>query len=234
MTSEEEPLAEAAYNELAATYEEVAESGPYNANLEFPETTSLIPNVTDKRVLDAGCGCGRYTEWLLNQGADVVGVDVSEEMIKHATERIGDQADFHKANLGKSFDFAADDEFDGIVSSLVLDYINNWEMVFSRFARILESGGFFVFSVRHPLDEYTQGQKANYFEVELREADWEVGVPYYRRSFSKIINPLLDTGFQIDVVSEPQPTEAFRETCPDRYEKELRQPVFLCLRAVKM
>lgn len=233
MTAGQDPIAEDAYDELADTYEQEAEANPYNANLEFPGTTDLVPDVTGKRILDAGCGAGRYTEWLLEREAEVVGVDVSEEMLERASERVGDQVELHEANLGDHLDFAADEEFDGVVSSLVLDYLEDWRPTFSEFARLLEPGGFLVFSVRHPLDEHVPDGDGNYFAVEQREADWEVGVPYYRRPLSEVLNPLLEAGFRIDEIAEPQPTDTFEERWPERYEKESRNPVFLCVRAVK-
>lgn len=233
MTSKEEPIAENAYDELADTYAEDVETNGYNADLEFPGTTALVPSVKGKRILDAGCGTGQYTEWLLDNGADVVGVDVSEEMLEHATERVGGRAEFHEANLGQSLDFAENDEFDGIVSALVLGYIEEWRQLFSEFARLLESGGFIVFSVSHPFDEYPLAEDENYFEVEMKTKEWDVSVPYYRRPLTEIINPLLETGFEMDEIAEPQPTDTFKEKRPERYEKESKRPVFLCVRAVK-
>lgn len=233
MTPEEGPIAEDAYDELADSYERETEANLYNAELEFPGTTELVPDVDGKRILDAGCGTGRYTEWLLDRGADVVGIDVSDEMLERAADRVGDRAELHRANLGTSLDFAADTEFDGIVSSLVLDYVEDWRQLFSEFARLLEPGGFFVFSIRHPLDEHEPSEDANYFDVELKEADWDVELSYYRRPLSELINPLLETGFRIDEIAEPRPTDAFEAEWPERYEKESKNPVFLCVRAVK-
>lgn len=232
MTTENNPIAQNAYDELADTYAEDVETNGYNADIEFPGTTSLIPDVNGKRILDAGCGTGVYTEWLLDHGAEVVGVDASEEMLKHATERVGDRAEFYQADLGSSFDFAANGEFDGVVSALVLGYVKNWRQTFSEFARLLDSG-FVVFSVKHPFDEYPLDEDENYFEIEMKTKEWSVDVPYYRRPLSAIITPILNTGFQVDEITEPQPTETFKEKRPERYEKESKRPVFLCLRAVK-
>lgn len=236
MNPESDPVAKAAYNELADTYAEEVRTNPYNADLEFPATTSLVPDAEDERILDAGCGTGVYTEWLLEQGADVVGVDVSEKMLEHANERVGGRAEFRQADLGEPFEFAATDAFDGIVSALALGYVKEWRKPFSEFARLLKPGGFLVFSTGHPLDQFpfeAEDEDANYFEIELRQKEWEVDVPYYRRPFSEIINPLLETGFRLETVVEPQPTKAFEEKRPERYEKESRHPVFFCVRATK-
>lgn len=220
MTTDENPIAQNAYDELADTYTENIETNGYNADIAFPGTTAFIPDVDGKRILDAGCGTGAYTEWLLDHGTEVVGVDASEEMLKHATERVGDRAEFHQADLGSSLDFAADDEFDGVVSGLALGYVKDWQQTFSEFARLLDSSGFVVFSVKHPFDEYPLDEDENYFEIEMKTKEWVVDVPYYRRPLSAIITPILETGFQIDAIAEPQPTEAFKEKQPERYEKK--------------
>lgn len=235
MTSENESIARDAYDELADTYAEDVKTNSYNAELEFPATSSLIPNVEGKRVLDAGCGTGIYTEWLVEQGAEVVGVDVSDEMLNHAVEQVGDRAEFVQTNLEEPLDFAAKDSFDGIVSALALSYVEDWEQVFSEFSRVLTPGGFLIFSTGHPLNQFPpeNDDGENYFEIEQLSKEWDVDVPYYRRPFSLIINPLLDNGFQLNTIVEPQPTDEFKKQRPERYEKESRYPVFLCVRATK-
>jgi SAM-dependent methyltransferase len=236
MESGEDPIAEAAYDELADAYAAEVRTNPYNADLEFPATTSLIPEVEGKRVLDAGCGTGVYTEWLVDHGAEVVGVDVSEAMLEHARERVGDRAELVRADLAEPMEFAATDSFDGVVSALALGYVADWRTPFAEFVRLLKPGGFLVFSTGHPLDQFPPGDdegEANYFEVERAVKEWDVEVPYYRRPFSEVVEPLLETGFRIDRVLEPRPTAAFEEKWPERYEKESRYPVFLCVRAVR-
>jgi SAM-dependent methyltransferase len=230
------PIAGDAYDELADAYAEDVRSNAYNAHLEFPATSSMIPDVDDSRVLDAGCGTGVYTAYLLDHGAEVVGLDASEEMLSHAREAVGDHAEFRQADLGEALDFD-DDSFDGVVSALALGYLEDWESLFAEFARILRPGGFVVFSTGHPLDQFPLdegGEPAdaeNYFEIERLTREWDVPVPYYRRPFSAVVNPVLENGFRLESVVEPQPTAEFRARLPERYEKESRYPVFLCVRA---
>lgn len=232
MTAENDAIARAAYDELADTYAEDVKTNAYNAELEFPATSSLIPNVDGKRVLDAGCGTGFYTKWLIEQGADVLGIDASNEMLSIAVEQVGNRAEFKQADLGEPLDFLASNSFDGIVSALALSYVKDWEQVFAEFNRVLVPGGFVVFSTGHPLDQFPESNEAeNYFDIEELTKEWVVDVPYYRRPFSEILNPVLNNGFQLDTIVEPQPTETFKKLRPERYEKESRNPVFLCVRA---
>jgi SAM-dependent methyltransferase len=225
----EKPIAEDAYDALADEYAEEVPESAYNAHLEFPGTTGLVPDIDGERILDAGCGTGIYTEWLLDQGAEVVGVDVSEAMLDHAREAVGDRAEFHRATLGESLHFD-DDAFDGVVSALAIDYVEDWERTFAEFARVLTPGGFVVFSVVHPLD--TLDEAENYFEIERYVKEWSVDVPCYRRPFDAMLDPVIESGFRIDEICEPQPTAEFAEKRPERYEKESHNPVFLCVRAV--
>jgi ubiquinone/menaquinone biosynthesis C-methylase UbiE len=230
---------EAAYDTVAETYDEDVENNAYNAELEMPGTTSLIPDVAGRRVLDAGCGTGIYSEWLRERGAEVVGVDASREMLARARERLGatdgerddPPVEFHRADLAEPLDFP-DESFDGVVSALVLDYVEDWHATFAEFARVLRPGGFLVFSVGHPVEEYVDNEDVTYFDRERVTKQWDVEIPYYRRPLADVLEPLLAAGLRLDGIVEPEPTDRFRELRPEAYEKESRQPVFLCLRAV--
>ncbi|MFQ3294910.1 MAG: SAM-dependent methyltransferase [Natrialbaceae archaeon] len=67
MSPDEPPTAADAYDKLSQT-DETREDDPYCADLEFPAMRELVPDVAGKRVLDAGCGAGRYAEWLIEKG----------------------------------------------------------------------------------------------------------------------------------------------------------------------
>ncbi|MFC7216385.1 class I SAM-dependent methyltransferase [Saliphagus sp. GCM10025334] len=237
MPPDERPTVEDAYDKLAQTYE-TQEEDPYCADLEFPATTELVPNVADKRVLDAGCGHGRYAEWLTERGADVLAVDRNTEMLERARRRIGDRAEIRQADITGPLEFADDETFDGVICGLSLHYVEDWRDPFAEFARILRPGGFLVFSAQHPVDEYIAFEAENYFDVEQERMTWsasgeEIEVPFYRRPFSEVVNPLVETGFHLDELVEPKPNESFKEKKPESYEKRLKYPTFLCVRASK-
>jgi SAM-dependent methyltransferase len=119
MPPDERPTVDEAYDRLAGTYG-TQEADPYCAALEFPATTDLVPDVTGKRVLDAGCGHGRYAEWLVERGADVLAVDRNAEMLDHARRRLGDRAEVRRGDITESIEAADADEFDGVVCGLAL------------------------------------------------------------------------------------------------------------------
>jgi 2-polyprenyl-3-methyl-5-hydroxy-6-metoxy-1,4-benzoquinol methylase len=65
-----------AYDRLAAVWSATTDSGPFNGFLERPALRALLPaGLAGAVVLDAGCGSGGQARWLLDQGADVIGID---------------------------------------------------------------------------------------------------------------------------------------------------------------
>jgi len=227
-----EDVAEA-YDALADDYEDVAEEAPHNAHLEFPAVTALVPDVDGARVLDAGCGAGRYAEGLSERGADVVGCDVSERMVEVTRERLGDAVEVHHADVAEPLSFADDAAFDGVVCAGVLGYLADWRAPLEEFARVLRPGGFLVVSVGHPFSEVNREAASRYFDVERRDPEFDVGAELYRRPLEAMVGPLLEAGFRLDDLREPRPTEAYREAAPEEYETVDREPVFLCLRGTR-
>jgi SAM-dependent methyltransferase len=90
-------------------YEDARRAESY-ARLEFPGTYYLayrdLPriiaeHVKNKRALDFGCGTGRSTRFLRQLGFDVIGADISKDMIARARELdpAGDYRTVAKGNL---------------------------------------------------------------------------------------------------------------------------------------
>ncbi|WP_247731728.1 class I SAM-dependent methyltransferase [Halovivax limisalsi] len=150
---------------------------------------------------------------------------------------MGDRAELRHADITEPLEFA-DDVFDGVVCGLSLHYVEDWRDPFTEFARVLRPGGFLVFSAQNPVDEYIAFDSENYFDVERRQMTWsaagdDVDVPVYRRPLSEAINPLIETGFHLDELLEPRPTESFEAKKPESYEKRSKYPTILCVRATK-
>jgi SAM-dependent methyltransferase len=232
------PIALKAFEELAESFACRIDTKPHNAFYERPATLSLIPEVKDKRVLDAGCGPGVYTEWLVNHGAQVVAVDVSPRMIELAKDRVGSKATILQADIGQPLRRFRDASFDMILSTLVLDYLENWGRMFREFYRLLAWNGYFIFSVGHPFGDFLTYKAGNYFKKELVKPEWKgfgipVVVPCYRRPLQAILDPLLEAGFVLDRLLEPRPIRKFKQKIPKDYEELSKQPGFLCIRAKK-
>jgi len=235
----DKPIALEAYEILAEAYASLVDTKPHNAYYERPATLSLLPEVRGRRVLDAACGPGVYSEWLHSNGAEVVALDASSKMVELAKRRLGEAVDVRQADLSQPLTFLESASFDIVLSPLTMEYIEDWGSTFKEFYRVLRPGGYFVLSVTHPFFDYTYFKSNNYFETELVGSEWrgfgkvKVHMPSFRRSLEATINPLLESGFHLERILEPRPTEKFREADPEDYQELLERPCFLCIRARK-
>jgi SAM-dependent methyltransferase len=235
----DKPLALDAYEALAEAYAAVVDTKPHNALYERPATLSLLPDVRGKRVLDAGCGPGLYSQLLIEKGASVFSIDASPKMIELAKIRLGKTENIRLADLSKPLDFLENESFDAVLSPLVLDYIKDWRAVFGEFYRVLRAGGHFICSLHHPFFDFLYHKTENYFATEEVSCEWRgfegvrVEMPSYRRPLQELINPLLDAGFQLEKIIEPLPVEEFKAADPKHYEELSKFPAFLCVRAKK-
>ena len=85
MTSPDIPFS---YDSVADGYAAAIDHAPYNALYERPAMLGLLPPVDGRRILEAGCGAGWYTEQLLARGARVSAVDASAALVEHTRRRI--------------------------------------------------------------------------------------------------------------------------------------------------
>lgn len=227
-----------AYTKLSDAYASVIDTKPHNAYYDRPAIKSLSGPMQGKHILDAGCGPGVYSQWLLQEGATVVSLDANERMLFHAKERLGDTVTFIQANLEEGLPFFGTSSFDGILSALTITYCKDLLPVFSEFSRILKPQGWLVFSTEHPFFSYRNSNLESYYETQELHIPWrgfsvEVVMDSYYHSLATITEALFHAGFFIERIIEPFPTKEFAQVDPKGYEKLLKFPLFLFVRAVK-
>ena len=229
-----------AYKKLADKYAEIIDIKPHNAEYERPGLLKVMPPVKGKNVLDAGCGSGSLTHWLIELGADVIGLDASPHMLEHAQKRVQGKANLILHDLREPLDFLDDNTVDLVTSSLVLHYVDNLELDFGEFYRVLKLGGYLVFSIGHPFTDFVYRPSDNYYDVEVISFDWAgftdepVTVSSYRRSLEGYTEALATAGFIIERLTEPIPTEKFKEQLPESYARHIANPLFMVIRARKI
>ena len=221
-----------------------------NANnlFEIPALFSLMPDLKGKRVLDLGCGFGEHCKMFVDNGAEkVVGIDISSKMLEVAKQENSDPKIVY-LNMPIENIFQFNESFDVVVSSLALHYVEDFVGVVQSIYTLLNTDGVFVFSQEHPLvtchsggNRWTRdenGEKkyvnlANYGIEGERKARWFVdNVKVYHRTFSSIINTLVEAGFSVEKMIEPLPTNDLLENYPD-YKDLLHKPDFLLLKVKK-
>ena len=100
------------------------------------------------RAVDVGCGTGRHAAYLTGRGHEVVGFDLSAEMLARMPGRR--QADL--LHLPLRSDYA-----DAAVCTLALTYVPDLGPALSELARVVQPGGIIITSDIHVLSLYLGG-----------------------------------------------------------------------------
>jgi len=88
------------HTNLPAAYDQGRDHGPEVLALWMEVVAAHVPDVSPERILDLGCGTGRFTAGLARRfDAMVIGVDPSRRMIRQAQQKPepGDRVHFHLA-----------------------------------------------------------------------------------------------------------------------------------------
>lgn len=222
------------YDSIAADYAAKVDAAPYNALYERPAMLGLLPDLSGLRILDAGCGSGWYAEQLIRRGAVVTGIDASAAMVDHARKRLAASSNvtIDVADLADRLPFP-DDVFDGVVSPLVLHYLEDFRPALKEMRRVLVPGGWLQFSTHHPAADAALFKTRNYFEVEhvVDHWDWVGQVEFFRRSLTEIVRSVIESGFIVDAIIEPKPTAEFKRQKPESWERLMNQPEFIIVKA---
>jgi SAM-dependent methyltransferase len=119
--------------------------------LEQPVVWSMIDLLAPGRALDAACGTGRHAGHLVALGHEVLGIDLTPEMLERAAVNVPG-AKFLEGDLLAVP--VADEQLDLVVCGLALSHLADVGAGVAELARVLRPGGYLVISVLHPFQAY--------------------------------------------------------------------------------
>jgi ubiquinone/menaquinone biosynthesis C-methylase UbiE len=216
----------------------------YQDYLNTPAFFAMLPDVHGLVGLDIGCGEGHNTRLLAKRGAHVTALDIAEVFIAYAKQEEAREPlgiDYCVASAvalpftEATFDFAT-----GCMSFMD---IPETERVLTEAYRVLKPGGFLQFSLAHPCFDtpYRRNLRNEHgltYAIEVGDyfrnlngeiVEWLFGaapphvthgmrkfkIPRFTRTISQWLNLLVDTGFLLERVGEPCPSDATVRACPD-------------------
>ena len=178
-----------------------------------------LGDVAGRRVLDIGCGEGRFCRVLAGLGADVTGIDFTEALIEQARASAGFD-ETHSVENAEDLAGIGDESFDLAVSYIVLVDVQDYERSIRAALRVLRPGGRFIVCNVHPMrmaqpdgwirqaDRKLFYAIDNYTEEGPREFEWW-GAPFINmhRTLSSYVSAFLEAGFIIQSLLEPTPSD---------------------------
>jgi SAM-dependent methyltransferase len=178
----------------------------------------LLGRVRGRRVLEVGCGGAHCARWLLRAGASmVVGVDLSHTQLRHAVtlnERTQLRPPLIEADAQR-LPFARD-SFDLACSAYgAVPFVADSARVMREVARVLRSGGRWVFSISHPIrwcfpdDPGPDGLtvRDSYFDRRPYVEQDDRGVATYaehHRTLGDRVREIVEAGFRLVGLVEPE------------------------------
>jgi len=187
-----------------------------------PTIFSLLEEIDGKQVLDAGCGEGYLSRLLMKEGARVTAVDYSHKMLDIAKERTHQQKaiQFLQGNC-EDLTFLANEQFDCIVSNMVLQDLEDYQAAIREMYRLLKPSSTFIFSILHPcfvtpnsgwirheqLDQQYWKVQRYFYEGVYQQLDAEPPIVLYHRTLSSYVQAIRQAGFTIENIVEPKPSQ---------------------------
>ncbi len=174
----------------------------------------LLADLPQGRVLDAACGTGAVSAQLVALGHDVVGVDLSQQMLARARAAVP-TVRFEVGDLTALP--LPDDDVDHVVCSLALAHLEDLRPFFAEAARVMRPGGHLV--VLDTRGHFTGSSRYPLIQV---ATDGRVGwVPGFSHGLGDYLRAALPQGYVVRACEE-----AFRDdhTVEADEEAELLTP----------
>lgn len=244
------------WDKMSMAYENFTEDeNSYSYTIEWPCIKKMLPCLQGKKILDLGCGTGRF-DFLFEEEnpACILGIDISEQMLRIAKEKSGirqSKVEFMKGDISNFNKYIAG-KYDFIFSSTTIHYINDLNGLFRNIYNALDEEGICIISMMHPIytaqypidkngefpsdDEwivrYLDKRNRAYIQpwIEYNESIENSLSSSYHYTFGDYINAIISAGLKIERVEEPYPPEKWKQNNNDRYNSFIETPSYMIIR----
>ena len=210
---------EAGYDCWAASYDD----GDPSTWLDEPFLLDQLKPFPGCRILDLGCGTGRYLRQLASGLYRITAVDLSRGMLCRArrdTERREEISWVQASVTCLPFQSGL---FDRVMSGLVLDHIERPEHLFEQIAAVLKPKGRAVVTAVHP-----DMQRLTGTDIELASNKGSIRITGHLHEVRDLIVAAQDAKLTIECIEEPVVSEAMVTQRPD-WRHKLGCPALLLL-----
>jgi ubiquinone/menaquinone biosynthesis C-methylase UbiE len=150
-------------------------SNIYSENIDYDKVSNekwysqIDFDITNKKLLDVGCGDGKDLKILSSKGAVIYGVEPSNEFVNTAKENNPDA--IIKEGIAENIPFS-ENMFDIVVSKWTLQTCTDVPKALNEINRVLKPGGYFILLSKHPYMQFLEklrnyGNGSNYYEQKI-------------------------------------------------------------------
>lgn len=182
-----------AYNSWALQYDTNINK---TRDLEAIAIRTELADLLFTNCLEIGCGTGKNTQWLLTKTNKLLGIDISEEMLAKAKEKIKAlHVSFLQADILQPWQFI-NEKYNLVTFSLVLEHIENLDALFKKLSQTVITDGYVYIGELHPFKQYA-GTKARFETEEGLQV-----VTCFTHHLSDFTEAALHNGFTIIAINE--------------------------------
>lgn len=233
------------YDEHAAQYAALIRSrdeggfSPYS-DMVVPTLLQVVGAVRGKRVLDARCGEGAFTRLLADKGAQVIGIDISPNLVAmakqtEAREKRGIAYLCHDLTQPLP-PYAA--HFDVITCNMALNDVADYRAFIKNLSDMLRSRGVLALSMNNPYSAVIRDKVETYFDAGrsgVYAGLASAGVPavYHHRTLEEYFREFKRHGLYLRTLLDLKPSPEQLAGDSPRPQQYYRFPFFMVLELCK-
>lgn len=236
----------------------------YDATVEDPESYQqkvILPNLVrivapqkGMKILDVGCGTGVFARAFSTEGAEVLGVDIGEELIQIAKSK-SKNIEYMVASADKLL-MVKNDSFDVATIVLAIQNMKNLDKVLEEVSSKLKKSGRIVLVLNHPAFRipqlsdwyFDESTKIQYRKVARYMSEFEIAILMnpgkkdskktysYHRPLQLYVKSLIKNGLCVtkleEWISHKESQVGPRKSSEDKARKEI--PIFMCIEGSKI
>lgn len=232
-------------------YDQVREGDPAK-DQNVVAILAMLGEVRGVQICDLACGEGFFSRLLSARGAEVTGIDLSENLLAHARRQSEGMSIRYLLEDAQQLTSVPDGSFDIVICNMALMDIADLAATLHSVNRVSRVGGQFYFSILHPCfvtpfsqnnPQIEQDADGNFVAKRVtrysQEGKWYSGGTGFcgtlgsiHRKLSTYLNELAQAGFSLQEVAEPLLPPGTYETCKEQWRSIV--PAFLVVKSVKV
>lgn len=178
------------------------------------------------RILDLGCGTGRYLRRLTSGLYRLTAIDLSRGMLARA-QRDSQSLDVRWLQTSVTSLPFQPNSFDRIMSGLVIDHVTAPKHLFSQIAAVLAPNGRAVVAGVHPDMQRLTGSN-----IEVESDKGAAHIPGHIHEVTELLAAADEAQLKVEVLEQPRVTPAMVERRP-AWKRKLGCPALVLLALVK-